>query len=84
MDPEAGVKDFGRVIAHAVLVSIFLAVWLITAWTIDRVLLTRFPLEGMTIISFRLLELILHLSTFRFVYSRLLTRRKRSSERWWV
>ena len=85
MESDAvGMKEFGRVIVHAVLVSILLAVWLITAWATDQVLLARFPLEGMSIVSFRLLEFTLHLSTFRFIYRQVLRRRKRNIERWWV
>jgi hypothetical protein len=81
---EPRVKDFGRLIAHVVLVSLLLAVWLTTAWAIDNLLMERFPLQGMSMISFRLLEVIVHLSTLRAVQRLLFTRHKRNIERWWL
>jgi hypothetical protein len=81
---EPRVKDFGRLIAHVVLVSLFLAVWLTTAWAIDNLLMEHFPLQGMSMISFRLLEVIVHLSTLRAGQRLLFTRHKRNIERWWL
>lgn len=74
--------SFVKLIVHAALATLLLAVWLITAWAIDAFLLARFPLEGMSMIGFRLLELALYCSTCRVVY-RLLFAADSKHEKWW-
>jgi hypothetical protein len=74
--------SFGKLIVHAALATLLLAVWLITAWAIDAFLLARFPLEGISRIGFRLLELALYCSTCRVVY-RLLFAADSKHENWW-
>lgn len=80
MEPSG--REFAEIIRHTILVCAVLSVWAITAWWIDRVVLNHVPLEGMSIISFRLLEFILHISTFRLIYKTLFKRRVQA--RWWV
>ena len=85
MKPEEGeVKTIARLILHAVMQTLLLAVWIVTAWTIDKLLLPRFPLEGMSMYTFRLLEFVLYLSTARVVYVRLFKRSRNDKANWWV
>jgi hypothetical protein len=79
---EAGVKEWAEIVGHALLVCVVLSVWVFTAWWVDKILLSHLPLEGMSIISFRLLEIILHLSTLRIIYRSLF--KPRVQPRWWV
>lgn len=79
---EAGVKELAEIVGHALLVCVVLSVWATTAWWIDKVVLNHVPLEGMSIISFRVLEIILHVSTLRVIYRSLF--KPRVQARWWV
>lgn len=56
-------RETVTLIIHALLVFVVLTVWLITAWTIDQYLLLRFPLEGLALVNFRILETIKRLSS---------------------
>jgi hypothetical protein len=72
---EAGIKDFAKLILHLILVAVVLAVWIITASAIDRIVLAAFPLPPVEKICFRIVEVLLHLSTLRVVYHTLFPRR---------
>jgi hypothetical protein len=81
---EAGLRELVEILRHALLVSVVLSFWIITAWWIDKILLKHLPLEGMSIISFRFLELGLHISTLRLVYRLLFPSNDHRQFRWWV
>lgn len=81
---EAEIKEFARLIRHTLLVFAFLIVWGTTAWAIDKRLMVWFPLEGLSMVSFRLLELVLHVSTFRSVYHLVFKRSKPYRAQWWM
>jgi hypothetical protein len=81
MDDES--RRYVKLIRHALFQGLLLSVWIVTAWVTDQYLLGRFPLEGLSIISFRLLEVALHVSTFRVVYKLLFTDHERPSRLWW-
>ena len=81
---DGPVKDFLKIIVHTVLGFLLLAVWLFAAWIVDDVLLTSFPIRGASMIGFRLLEVILHVSTLRFVFRTLMEHKREKGQRWWI
>jgi hypothetical protein len=82
---EVGFKEIVRLISHTLLVFVFLLVWLITAWAMDKMLMAWFPLEGLSLVSFRLLEVLVHVSTFRLVSHMVFRWRGNNHvDRWWV
>ncbi len=75
-------RETVTLIIHALLVFVVLTVWLITAWTIDHYLLLRFPLEGLALVNFRILEGALHLKTLHLV-GKLMFGRNKENRLWW-
>jgi hypothetical protein len=76
-------KHFARLMLHALMQGLLLTIWIISAWATDNYVLGHFPLEGMSLVSFRCLEFMLHAATLRVVI-RLIFPPSPPSGRWWL
>ncbi len=61
--------------------TLFLVVWAMAAFLVDHVLLTHFPLERSSAMTFRGFELLFYLSTFRRVFHALFRRNRQRNRR---
>jgi len=60
-------NDYKELVRHSLWQTLLLSLWILAGWTTDKFLLSHFPLEGMSLISFRLFEVALHLSALRIL-----------------
>ena len=79
---ESIFRSFATLVVHAISDAVVLIVWMTMAWLVDKLLTSEFPLQGMSLISFRILEVAFHIKTLHLVYKLMFARAKENTS-WW-